>query len=405
MPELPALKIRNLKLNDWALSKATLAELDAHLRRHNPMNIVEFGSGHSTVILARYASETGANVTTFEHDPKFLRQTHHLLGDLRGHVDLELAPLAGSPPMYGAGMPGLFDFALIDGPPQGKGGRAATFPALMDIDHGEYAEVWLDDGSRQQESLAAEEWMKTFAGWSFDFHGLPHGLLRFGKHIRPPLIDGTEVTITMLTGARPELFADTWNHLPRSLVQSADCIVVLVNGADVETLQFVEDHIVPLGLNLVKLTTTEIEPMGQAMGRFVDHVESPLWLHLEDDWRYVTTHDGWLNEARAVLADEPDVAQVRLRHSSESVLDYHQQTRKPLNWQPHQFGMVSESSHLTANPMLARTDRWASLWPCVGEKAMQRTAVSKGMHRVVQLHPGAFTHTGDSDSLRGKLGR
>ena len=404
MPELPALAIRNLELNDWTLPKETLAELEAHLWRTRPMNIVEFGSGHSTAIFAQYAKVSGATVTSFEHDPRFLRQTSDLLGDLRPYVDLELAPLEGKPPMYQAKMPDLFDFALIDGPPSRTGGRAATFPALMAIDHGPNAEVWLDDGFRTEEFQAMQGWLNAYPGWKRVLHSLPHGLIRLGTKVERPDIDGTGVTITILTGARPELFVDTWVHLPVSLTETADRIVILVNGSDEETMDATHD-LVANHENVVRLTTPKILPIGEATALFTPHVESRFWFHLEDDWRYVSTYDGWLDDAKGILNDDPDVAQVRIRHSSEPVLGFNQVTRQPLEWRPHYAGMVSDDAHLTNNPMLVRTDQWKKLWPCTGEKTMQRKGRDAGLRKVVQLHPGAFIHTGDADSLRGKLGR
>jgi hypothetical protein len=403
VPELPpALKIRDLKQNDWALPKETLAELDAHLRRRRPMHIVEFGSGQSTVVLAEYARDFGAKVTTFEHDAKFLRRTEQLLGPLRRHVTLRWGPLAGTPPMYDARMPDLFDFALIDGPPSGTGGRAATFPALMGIDHGPDAEVWLDDGARVEEIIAVGDWLLQFGGWKHQLHSLPHGLIRLGRHLAPAKVDGEGVTITILTGSRPQLFDDTWTHLPGSLVETADRIVVLVNGADRETMAMA-DGLTTLP-NVIVLTTPEILPMGEAMGLLAAHTKSPFWLHLEDDWRYVTTYDGWLDNAREILDSEPDVAQVRLRHSYETVLKRNQVTGKPLLWRPHRLGLRCDDSHLTTNPMLARTEQFEELWPCAGEKTMQRIARERHLTSVVQLHPGAFVHTGGSDSLRARTG-
>jgi GR25 family glycosyltransferase involved in LPS biosynthesis/glycosyltransferase involved in cell wall biosynthesis len=51
-----------------------------------------------------------------------------------------------------------------------------------------------------------------------------------------------------------------------------------------------------------------------------DEVSSPLWLHLEDDWRFFID-DHYVTRARAVLADDPSIAQVLFNRNYAEKLD------------------------------------------------------------------------------------
>jgi hypothetical protein len=210
------------------------------------------------------------------------------------------------------------------------------------------------------------------------------------------------VTVTVLTGARPGLLDDTLTHLPDGLVDTAT-VIVLVNGGDADTLAVCDRH--RLAERGAKIATTDtLVGVGDAMGVLAGLVDtsSPWWLHLEDDWRFHTLDDTWLDAARLALRD-PTVAQVRLRHHSEPVLATHMVTGQAIVWHPHPVGRVADA-HLTLNPNLMRTVDAHRLWPSPGERAAQRVGHRSGLRRVVQLHPGAFHHTGGDESLRAVTG-
>lgn len=384
------------KRRGWVLPEATRVELWEHLRRAEVANVVELGSGASTRVFAEYAHETGAKVTSFEHDPTFALRTVRGLGSFRRDVDLRTARLVASPPVYQTQVP-PWDFALIDGPPTGLGGRARTLPWLLQEALPGW-EAWLDDGDRSEEAEMASRWTYEHQ-LEFAFDALPHGLFRFSKTPFDRSVDMSGITLTILTGARPHLLDETLWHLPPNFIRSADRVVILNNGNDQPTNDMIDHFFDGYDVEPVRLDTPKMLPMGEAMGILIDHVESDLWFHLEDDWRYATTHDGWLDDARRAL-DDPDVFQVRCRHSSETVLPHHMASRARIRWQPHESGVVAASVHMTSNPTLMRTVDARPLWPSTGEPGSQQIALDLGLEKVVQLFPGAFHHTGARDSLR-----
>jgi GR25 family glycosyltransferase involved in LPS biosynthesis/glycosyltransferase involved in cell wall biosynthesis len=58
----------------------------------------------------------------------------------------------------------------------------------------------------------------------------------------------------------------------------------------------------------------------RSMNMLRDEVSSPLWLHLEDDWRFFID-DHYVSRARAVLADDPSIAQVLFNRNYAEKLD------------------------------------------------------------------------------------
>ena len=58
----------------------------------------------------------------------------------------------------------------------------------------------------------------------------------------------------------------------------------------------------------------------RSMNMLRDEVSSPLWLHLEDDWRFFID-DRYVTRARAILADDPSIAQVLFNRNYAEKLD------------------------------------------------------------------------------------
>jgi hypothetical protein len=398
--------IKTERWGGWKLDPTGAAELDRRLFTLKPKTVVEFGSGVSTEIIGRYAAATGAKAISLEHDPAHLALTERRLRHARlgGVVDVRHAPLADTAtgPMYDTVLPDGIDFALIDGPPTGTGGRAATFPALRPLLAPRW-EVWLDDGDRREEQDAVAAWLKADPGIHVHASDLPKNVVRLSSHpMQPKPVDASDVIVTVLTGRRPRLFDDTISHLPPGLLESAR-VFVLANGGDTPTLEVIED----LGLrqHATVITTHSLLSLGDAVTLLVDQFKGlpqPYWFHLEDDWRFVSFDETWLGAARAGL-ESPAVAQVRLRHTAESVLTKHMVTGRRIRWEPHHLGLIADT-HLTTNPSLVRTVDATKMWPADGEKDMQRRAWAAGMRTVIQTHPGGWLHTGDMQSLRLETG-
>ena len=389
------LKDSRIVRSSWALQMAGLVELDAYLWRNQPRNVVEFGSGVSTVVLANYAQQTGAKVTSFEHASRYKRETEQKLRSarLQGVTDLRLAALKGSPPAYDGEMPDGVDFVLIDGPPEYTGGRAAILPLIYDCLADNW-EAWLDDASRDLEQEALKSWRKDL-GVSVSKQNIPADFVsvtpkrRYQKKV---VADG--VVIGLLTGWRPETLCETLASLPKGLLESA-YVIVLHDGGDEETSEVLEPYSEHFDVYLRTVPESgKMHSIGENMSRLVEAADGhgDFFFMLEDDWRFATADPTWLNKAMQVL-EGGNVAQVRLRHASEQVLSRHMVTNKPIVWKPFDGGMIG-AAHLTTNPSLVRVDDLKKMWPADGERGMQKNAVDNGLTTVWQSYPGAFHHIG-----------
>lgn len=392
--------IRSLPSTPWSMQPAALAELDAWLWDQSPRVVVECGSGLSTVVFANYARYSGAQVVSLDHDRRYHTQTSQLLAQhgLGSHVDLRLCPLVGSPPMYETVLPDGVEFVLIDGPPEATGGREATLDALMPHLASRWS-AWLDDGSRRLERDAVAGWRKRHKIKTTSTR-LPHDpVIVRPSAPRARKQDASDVTVAILTGFRPELLARTLGSLPAWLLDTAD-VVVVHDGGDDATETVLEQYRDRIDRHIRrKHATAKMHTIGENWSLLAEHATRPYFLMLEDDWEFVSFGAQWLVDARAAL--DAGVAQVRLRHVSETVLARHMVDRSPITWSPHRFGWVADA-HLTTNPSLLRSADLPLLFPADGERDMQRRGHQAGLRCVVQSNPGAFLHIGDR-SMRQEL--
>ncbi len=155
----------------WALAADMLRLLTALVETRRPRHVVEFGSGTSTVVLARIAARVGrCVVTSLESDPACAAQSADALSRIEGRelVSLQLAPLVArvrGEALYPAYLvdrakvasPRPAEIILIDGPPAALGGRAGMlYQALDYADCGSI--ILLDDAEREDERHAVEMW-------------------------------------------------------------------------------------------------------------------------------------------------------------------------------------------------------------------------------------------------------
>ena len=213
------------------------------------------------------------------------------------------------------------------------------------------------------------------------------------------------LTVTVLTGRRPDHLADTLdtlrNHRPGLLVDAY--VVALANGNDLPTRNVLDRHDDVID---VIDTTDTLLPIGPAISRLADHAwtsDRPFWFHLEDDWATVSSHD-WTAQAAGILDRHPHVSQVRARRAGEPVMAKHRITRQRIVWEQRDGWRHAKTAHLTFNPSLIRTADIPHGWPCTSEIDAMRRWVNSGRHAVAQLDPGVFAHTGDT-SLRAAVGR
>ena len=384
----------------WPLSQSNAAELDALLWSRQPRVVLEAGSGHSTLVCGRYARATGATVVSLEHSKQFHRRTGVLLRDhgLADRVDLRLAPLSDGPdPWYQTDLPDNIDFAIIDGPPADAGGRAGSLPALLPHMAREWAMLF-DDTDREAERSMVEGWWEEHELWLHEA-GTSALLESHPTSGVGLLVNSADVCITVLTGRRPELLARTLASLPPELGGFAR-VVALHTGR--EKVGDETDNILASHPYIdARKSDDEVRPIGENVSQLAEQVKNSgatYWLHLEDDWVYDTHHHGWLDDAREILED-PSVAQVRLRHFGEKVMDRSMVDNTRIHWKPAGHHLRGKA-HITLNPSLVRVADVDKMWPATGERDMQRNAHRNGLRTVAQHLPGVWRHIGDDVSLR-----
>jgi predicted O-methyltransferase YrrM len=166
-------------LGSWKADTGLLAFLVDHIEEHKPKLVVEFGTGASTLIIARALQMAGGGTfITFDQHPDFVRANRQWLAQYGLEADIRAVPLKparGWPGVwYDHGpLPDGIDLMLIDGPPWTihplTRGGAAT--ALGQIAPG--GTVMLDDAARPGERVVARRWRRAWP--DFDFRLLHPG--------------------------------------------------------------------------------------------------------------------------------------------------------------------------------------------------------------------------------------
>lgn len=190
-----------LPWTEGALRPAALVEVANEIVLADRREIVELGSGISTVVLARLLRERGGHLTSLEHDPSWLRLVASQLegeglGDFARLVEAPLAPhplgLDGAP-WYATGavddLPATgIDLLLVDGPPgYGPGMERSRYPALPALADrlAPGALVILDDATRPGEREILTRWERELPGWRFGER--PHAGIAVGSRVPPAL--------------------------------------------------------------------------------------------------------------------------------------------------------------------------------------------------------------------------
>ncbi|GAB3220222.1 hypothetical protein GCM10027447_04380 [Glycomyces halotolerans] len=165
------------RMRGWAAGPELLRYLYEEVVAHRRSQVLECGSGTTTVILAYAVRALGSGrVTALEHDRHFAEATRRELRE-RGLVewaevvDAELADVElaeGTWRWYDpAALPeGGIDLLLVDGPP-GNTGPEARYPALPLLADrlADDALVVLDDANRSDERRIAEKWLERHPRW------------------------------------------------------------------------------------------------------------------------------------------------------------------------------------------------------------------------------------------------
>ena len=184
----PHVDTRLLGHDPWAMD-ALLAEQLLALVDEGHENVVELGSGHSTVLIAERLEERGhGHVVAVDHDEEFADRTRSWIRarGLEHRATVVHAPIVDrdvegrtlrwyDPAPLEEELPERIDLLVVDGPPD-LFGRDARWPAvpLLAPRLGAPAAILLDDGDRRQERRAAHDWHKRLGG---GMRYLPGGFL------------------------------------------------------------------------------------------------------------------------------------------------------------------------------------------------------------------------------------
>jgi predicted O-methyltransferase YrrM len=202
------------RIGPSTLGADTLRFLGMLVLWKRPLHIFEFGSGLSTLFLARLNQALGCTsspaIISIDHSQRYLGETRRALGEDHG-VHLLHAPLAVTEiygrvfttyhPDYTRRIPAdvKFDLVLIDGPPAYRYGREAPLYHLAPWLAPD-ALVLLDDANREPEQEALRNWSTTWPmGFSMElFPDLKKGLAVFSigdtAHALPTAVSEGQVS-------------------------------------------------------------------------------------------------------------------------------------------------------------------------------------------------------------------
>ena len=172
-------------LTGWAAFPELISAILSEVKQLEPNNIVEIGSGSSTIITSYLLRELGkGKITSLDHDKKYGQITK---SELFKHGLTEQAEVVFSP-LKNYEFDGLtyswydltnvkmdyikVDILVVDGPPE-QTNKHARYPALPLFykNLSEKAVVILDDAGRKEESEIVEMWLKEYP--EFTHHYIP----------------------------------------------------------------------------------------------------------------------------------------------------------------------------------------------------------------------------------------
>jgi len=169
---------RLLGSDAWAMD-AVFAENVARTIIERPGQVVELGSGHSSVLIAQRLAHLGqGHLTSLDHLEAFADRTRGWLAEqgLEAVARVVHAPIAdheidgATYPWYSMdaledALPQQIDVLVVDGPPA-KIGRDARWPAvpLLESRLAPDALILMDDGDRPDETRIARAWHQRLGG-------------------------------------------------------------------------------------------------------------------------------------------------------------------------------------------------------------------------------------------------
>lgn|GEM_PF-5213600 len=210
------------------------------------------------------------------------------------------------------------------------------------------------------------------------------------------MIDAGDVVVSVLTGGRPELLAETLastrRHHP-GLLESA-IVHVHWNMGDAETGAVLAAHWDVLDSVEV---TDELWGIAASTNRLVERAlatDAAYRINLQDDLFAHPDPGPWLDEARTLL--DEGVAQVRLERHDAPHAGKHTLTGERFAWRPLGPHRIVEDFPFTFRPTLLRLADHRYAFPSTGEAgSIRRWHGEKFPRDTVQLVPGIWLHVGN----------
>ncbi len=189
----------------WQAGSDFLLLIANHILTERPVNVVECGSGLSTVVIARclqlindHTANKHPKLISLEHEEDYYQRTFWWLKErgLGNYAEVKRFDLRGEPPFYAYNfqVPSV-DLIVVDGPPtsthpMARYGAKSLFRYLSPG-----ASVYLDDLRRPGEILVRDIWRWELADQGFDFQDID--VERGACHIKRKQTDRQSVLVSV----------------------------------------------------------------------------------------------------------------------------------------------------------------------------------------------------------------
>ncbi|MFN2423915.1 MAG: class I SAM-dependent methyltransferase [Cryomorphaceae bacterium] len=179
-----------MPLTSWSISPAEVLHICNDIEVNNRRSIIEFGSGYSTLCMARMLQITGRDARLFsvESDASWFESMNDALkrNGLDEFVELIFAPVVDAPPEISMSEDGRWydadilekalknvdsvDLVVVDGP-FGSVSSHARYPAVPFLKSklADRFSIFLDDATRPHERKIAERWKDLIGADPKDF--------------------------------------------------------------------------------------------------------------------------------------------------------------------------------------------------------------------------------------------
>lgn len=188
-------KISYFPITTYSMSPINLSMLVQLLDMARPNQIVELGSGLTTMIIGTWLKEQGqGRLLSIEHQESWMDVCGHYIesNQIGSCVTLHHAPLVSLDAMYGqttwydlstcVDLPESIDFLIVDGPPEGTSvdSRLPAMEKFYDrLCSGAY--ILLDDGVRAAEQNVVSLWRQRWPNLQVEYYPSLTGLFAIKK--------------------------------------------------------------------------------------------------------------------------------------------------------------------------------------------------------------------------------